>query len=258
MRMSAGWRANVRRSSAGVSPERTATLICGTDKPRRVEACPIPTSGERRLRSTSVASALSGDTYSTRHAERSGSGAVVTSLSMAHRNADSVLPEPVGATTSVCCPDEIASQAPSWAAVGAVKLDRNHAAVAGENRSSTSAIALLSSGSTLSRATDSRPRCSCEKAVGHVSGGGPLPLNRHEEHHDLPPRPSAGPDGRPRGHRVRLRHLDVGGRNAARQPYGRQFLAGLTAPRAARRRGADEEAEPAIPAARGHAQPAVL
>src|SRR3954466_4583885 len=58
---------------------------------------------------------------------------------MAQRNAESVLPAPVGATTTVWWPELMASQAPAWAAVGALKLLRNHAAVAGENRSSTSA-----------------------------------------------------------------------------------------------------------------------
>ena len=45
---------------------------------------------------------------------------------------------PVGATTTQWWPDAIASQAPVCAAVGARKLLRNHAAVAGEKRSSTS------------------------------------------------------------------------------------------------------------------------
>ena len=49
------------------------------------------------------------------------------------------MPEPVGATTSVCSPALIADHAPAWAAVGAVKLLENHARVAGEKRSRTSA-----------------------------------------------------------------------------------------------------------------------
>src|SRR6476661_11102799 len=59
--------------------------------------------------------------------------------SMAHRKADRVLPEPVGATTTQWWPELIASQAPACAVVGAWKLLRNHAAVDGEKRSSTSA-----------------------------------------------------------------------------------------------------------------------
>src|SRR6476619_1438963 len=59
--------------------------------------------------------------------------------SIAHRKADRVLPEPVGATTTVWWPELIASHAPACAVVGALKLLRNHSAVAGEKRSSTSA-----------------------------------------------------------------------------------------------------------------------
>ena len=65
-------------------------------------------------------------------------GEAAASLSMAHRNAARVLPEPVGATTSVCSPALMAAHAPAWAAVGAVKLLENHARVAVEKRSSTS------------------------------------------------------------------------------------------------------------------------
>ena len=60
IRMSAGRRANSRRSSAGVSPERMATVMSGGGSPSRAAACRMPASGARRLRSTSTASALSG------------------------------------------------------------------------------------------------------------------------------------------------------------------------------------------------------
>ena len=50
------------------------------------------------------------------------------------------LSEPVGATTTQWCPELMASHAPSWAVVGALKLLRNHDAVAGEKRASTSSI----------------------------------------------------------------------------------------------------------------------
>src|SRR5699024_8896272 len=43
-----------------------------------------------------------------------------------------VLPDPVGATTSVSSPRSIASQAPTCAAVGASNDSVNHAVVAGE------------------------------------------------------------------------------------------------------------------------------
>ncbi len=60
--------------------------------------------------------------------------------SMAHRNADSVLPDPVGATTRACRPAKITSHAPVWAVVGCAKAPRNQSCVAGPNRSSTFAI----------------------------------------------------------------------------------------------------------------------
>ena len=60
----------------------------------------------------SVASALSGEMYRTRH-RRFGSagGGVAASRSSAHRKAASVLPDPVGAMTSVSSPLPIADQA---------------------------------------------------------------------------------------------------------------------------------------------------
>ena len=51
------------------------------------------------------------------------------------RKAASVLPEPVGATTSVFSPRPIASHAPNWAAVGASNAASNQARVIGEKRS---------------------------------------------------------------------------------------------------------------------------
>jgi hypothetical protein len=60
MRMSGGRLANARRSSAGVSPVRMATVMSGGGSPSRCAACRMPLSGARRLRSTSTASALSG------------------------------------------------------------------------------------------------------------------------------------------------------------------------------------------------------
>ena len=134
IRMSPGRRANSRRSSAGVSPERIATSMSGTGRPSRSAACRMPVSGPRRLRSTSTASALSGLTYSTRQ-RRFGSvgGGVAASRSSADRNAASVLPDPVGATTRVCSPRAIASHAPSCAGVGASNAPSSQAWVAGEN-----------------------------------------------------------------------------------------------------------------------------
>ena len=61
IRMSGGVRASLRRSAAGVSPERTPTVTSGTVAPSRSAVCRMPMSGDRRLRSTSTPRALSGE-----------------------------------------------------------------------------------------------------------------------------------------------------------------------------------------------------
>ena len=61
MRMSGGLLASRRRSSAAVSPVRTATPMSGSGSPRRRATWRIPVSGARRFRSMSTASALSGE-----------------------------------------------------------------------------------------------------------------------------------------------------------------------------------------------------
>jgi hypothetical protein len=60
--MSPGSRRKRARSAVFVSPVRTATTgtVCGS--PLAVASRVMPASGARRLRSTSTASALSGDT----------------------------------------------------------------------------------------------------------------------------------------------------------------------------------------------------
>ena len=65
----------------------------------------------------------------------SAGGGDAASLSIAHKNAASVLPEPVGATTSVSSPLPIARHAPAWAGVGSANAPSNHARVAGQNPS---------------------------------------------------------------------------------------------------------------------------
>jgi hypothetical protein len=55
------------------------------------------------------------------------------SLSSAHRNAASVLPEPVGAQISVERPAAISAQPRDCARVGAAKLSPNHSRTAGWN-----------------------------------------------------------------------------------------------------------------------------
>jgi hypothetical protein len=108
----------------------------------------MPARGAARFRSTSTPSAFSGDTYSTR-SRRSGGGSatavgaaeaspsVITrarpvagasgniSLSSAARNAASVLPEPVGANSSVERPVAMEAQPLVCAGVGAAKDPSN-------------------------------------------------------------------------------------------------------------------------------------
>ncbi len=62
MRISGGSVDSARRSACGVSPERTPTRIDGGFVPSRFAVWVTPTSGLRRLRSTSTASAFSGET----------------------------------------------------------------------------------------------------------------------------------------------------------------------------------------------------
>ena len=72
----------------------------------------------------------------------SAGGGTAASLSMAHKNAASVLPEPVGATTSVSSPLPIARHAPAWAGVGSANDPSNHARVADENPSSAPSLVI--------------------------------------------------------------------------------------------------------------------
>ena len=155
--MSGGRATSFRRSAVVVSPDRMPTVTLGIGSPSRPAARPIPASGARRLRSTSTASAFSGDTYNTRHRSLAAGSDSRIRPSSAQRNAASVLPDPVGAITSAFWPDEIADQAPAWAGVGSAKTSRNHAAVAGANAASGSATGSDMS-SILHPATDS-PRC---------------------------------------------------------------------------------------------------
>src|SRR5262245_31612012 len=114
----------------------------------------MPAIGARRLRSTSIASAFSGDTYRMRAlgdppSPRRGFGETVPlalraaepniTWSIAQRNAVSVLPLPVGARMTVESPRAIAGHPWACGGVGAVKLARNHSATDGWNRLNTSA-----------------------------------------------------------------------------------------------------------------------
>src|SRR5260370_2636585 len=105
--------------------------MCGSGRPRRGAAWRTRVSGERRLRSMSTARAFSGEMYSTRQRCRGSAGTgSVASLSIAHRNAASVLPDPVGALTSAFSPLPIDTQACACACVGSAKAAANHALVA--------------------------------------------------------------------------------------------------------------------------------
>ena len=136
--------------SAGVSPERTDDGDVGTGQAepgrgvagsRRAGSAGCarrrrraPSSGRRRAPG-SVAAAPAGGGSS----RQAGPGPRGTPRASC--------PDPVGATTRACRPELIASQAPAWAGVGAAKLPRNQAAVAGENRPRTSRSAASPVGS---------------------------------------------------------------------------------------------------------------
>src|SRR5438105_14536630 len=61
---------------------------------------------------------------------------------MHQKNAARVLPLPVGADISVCCPAATARQPPSWTSVGEANVLENQARAAGENRSRTEGMDL--------------------------------------------------------------------------------------------------------------------
>src|SRR5262245_34520960 len=107
------------------------------DVPDAREALVMPASGARRLRSTSTASALSGETYRTRHRCFGGSGGSNISRFRHHRNAVNVLPLPVGARMSVDSPRAMAGQPSSCGRVGDGNDATNHSRTEGWNRSST-------------------------------------------------------------------------------------------------------------------------
>ena len=150
IRTSGGRRAMTRRSWAGVSPVRRATLMCGVGSPRSSHWVAMPASGERRLRSTSTASAFSGLTYSTRTPVSSRG---VRHRSMAQRKAARVLPDPVGATARTFAPAWIRGQAAAWTSVGAAKAAVNHRLVGSENAASGSTRTILDPASDIGGAT---------------------------------------------------------------------------------------------------------
>jgi hypothetical protein len=125
IRMSEGRRKKRARSSLGVSPVRTATCSSWYATSRRSALRMMPDSGARRFFSMSKASALSGETYTRRQRSCFSGAGENSSRSMAQRKAESVLPEPVGASSSVFCCAMIAGQAFNCASVGAAKVSAN-------------------------------------------------------------------------------------------------------------------------------------
>src|SRR4029453_2962934 len=97
----------------------------------------MPASGARRLRSTSTASAFSGETYRTRQRCFGGGGGSNISRFRPHRNAVSVLPLPVGARMSVDSPRAMAGHPSSCGRVGDGNDATNHSRTDGWKRSST-------------------------------------------------------------------------------------------------------------------------
>ncbi len=137
MRTSGGRPARRRRSSAGVSPVRIPTVTSGTGSPIRAAACRMP--GERPAQVALHVDRQRLERGDVQHpAPEPGvvGGGRLAIRSRDHRNAASVLPEPVGATTRASRPRWTADQAPVWAAVGAANAPSNHARVAGEKAAS--------------------------------------------------------------------------------------------------------------------------
>ena len=133
IKMSAGCRENLERSVLLVSPVRIATTGSWIATPACLAEFAIPTSGARRFRSTSTANALIGLRYSTRH-RFAGSGAASNINLFKHqRNAASVLPDPVGAHSSVDSPRAIGAQPRTCGRVGAGKTASNQSRTAGWN-----------------------------------------------------------------------------------------------------------------------------
>ena len=124
MRTSGGRFSSRFRSRCEVSPVRRAVVMWTFGSSAR-----IPASGTSRFRWMSLPRARRGEMYRTRTPSVSrGSPA---SLSRKTRNAASVLPDPVGATTSAFRPSARAGQASSWAGVGSPNSRSNHSRAVG-------------------------------------------------------------------------------------------------------------------------------
>src|ERR1039458_8817858 len=93
----------------------------------------------------------------------------LASWSIAHRNAASVLPDPVGAEIRTCSPEAIAGQACSWAAVGCANAPSNQSLVRGLNARSGIAFVSLAGG------------CA---GIGRTSGYSPTGPGRRKPRHE--------------------------------------------------------------------------
>ena len=136
IRMSGGLVISSRRRAGGVSPDRTPTLMSGAGTPRRSATRPMPVSGVLRLRSTSTASAFSGDTYSTRVPAVGRPGLRRGQPVDGPQERGQRLAGPGGAMTSVLSPSAMADHASACAAVGAAKVPVNHSRVSALKRPS--------------------------------------------------------------------------------------------------------------------------
>ena len=130
-----------RRSLANVSPVRTAVRISGINNPRSAASARISLSGPSRFFWMSLPSAFSGETYRTSVRLTSvPSRAFRTRRSIQIKNAESVLPEPVGAEINVVRPARISGQPCSCGSVGDPNLPRNHSATSGWAQASETGI----------------------------------------------------------------------------------------------------------------------
>ena len=156
IRMSGGWRTRRRRSSADVSPVRTRRWARTRGTPSRSPAQPdSPQRSPKVLlhvhRQTPAAARCTAPEcprpgrprvppgHPTPATAPDPAGAPDMSRSMAHRNAASVLPVPVGAHTSAWSPAAMAGQPSDWGAVGAANVDVNQARVGSEKAARASA-----------------------------------------------------------------------------------------------------------------------
>ena len=117
----------LRTLARGRVAERTATLGTRYETPCR--SATARDAGDRRAQVAFDIDSkrLSGETYTTfKRSERAGSGENIM-RSSAVRNAGSVLPEPVGARSSVDPPRTIGPKPCDWAGVGRSNDSSNHA-----------------------------------------------------------------------------------------------------------------------------------